>query len=252
MSLLALPAMRLVERNYVAYKRNWIFFVTGFAEPFFYLLSIRVGVQELVGDVGGLEYAEFVGPGLLASSAMNAALFDSTFQVFFRLKYGRIYEGMLNTPLGPLDVAGGEMTWTGVRGAIYSTAFLLIMVAMGLVSSWWALLVVPAATLIGLAFSGFAMACSTFLRSWQDFDFIQLVVLPLFLLSTTFVPLAIYPRGLEIVVQLTPLYHAVALIRDLCVGWVSWGDLWHVAYLVTMGAVGLRITSRRFGGLLLG
>lgn len=252
MSLLAAPALRLVERNYVAYKRNWIFFVTGFAEPVFYLLSIRVGVQELVGSVGGLEYAEFVGPGLLASSAMNAAIFDSTFQVFFRLKYGRIYEGMLNTPLGPLDVAAGEMTWTALRGAVYSTAFLLIMLAMGLVSSWWAVLVVPAATLTGLAFSGFAMACSSFLRSWQDFDLIQLVVLPLFLLSTTFFPLDTYPRLLELVVQATPLYHAVALVRDLCVGWVTWGSLWHVAYLVVLGAVGLRVTSRRFGGLLLG
>jgi lipooligosaccharide transport system permease protein len=249
---MAQPAMRLVERNYVAYKRNWIFFVTGFFEPFFYLLSVRVGVQELVGDVGGVPYAEFVAPGLLASSAMNAAVFDCTFQVFFRLKYGRIYEGMLATPLDPLDVAGGEMAWTAVRGAIYSTAFLLIMVAMGLVHSWWAVLAVPAATLTGLAFAGFAMACVTYLRSWQDFDLIQLVVLPLFLLSTTFFPLETYPRGLEIVVQLTPLYHSVALIRDLCLGTVEPSIVWHVVYLVALGAVGLRVTSRRFDGLLLG
>ena len=246
------PALRLVERNYVAYKRNWIFFVTGFFEPFFYLLSIRVGVQELVGTVDGIPYADFVAPGLLASSAMNAAVMDCTFQVFFRLKYGRIYEGMLATPLDPLDVAGGEMAWTAIRGGIYSTAFLLIMVAMGMVHSWWAVLVVPAAVLIGQAFAGFAMACTTYLRSWQDFDLIQLVVLPLFLLSTTFFPLDTYPRGLEIVVQLTPLYHSVALVRDLCIGTVEWASLWHVAYLTVLGAVGLRITARRFGGLLLG
>jgi lipooligosaccharide transport system permease protein len=251
-SLLALPALRLVERNYVAYRRNWIFFVTGFFEPFFYLLSISVGVQELVGDVQGLEYAEFVAPGLLAASAMNAAMFDSIFQVFFRLKYAHTYEGMLATPLDPLDVAGGEMTWTAIRGALYSLAFLLIMLAMGLVGSWWAVLAVPAAVLTGIAFSGLGMSASTFLRSWQDFDLIQLVLLPMFLLSTTFFPLATYPRALELLVQVTPLYHAVSLLRDLCVGWVTWGSLWHVVYLLVLAAFGLRTTARRFGGLLLG
>jgi lipooligosaccharide transport system permease protein len=250
-SLLAAPAFRLVERNYVAYRRLWIAFVTGFFEPFFYLLSIAVGVEQLVGEVAGLRYAVYVAPGLLASSAMNAAMYDSTFQVFFRLKYAHTYEGMLATPLSPLDVARGEMTWTAIRGAAYSLAFLLIMLAMGLVQSWWAVFAVPAAILTGIAFSGIGMAASTYLRSWQDFDLIQLVMLPLFLLSTTFFPLSTYPRALELLVQVTPLYHAVSLLRDLVVGWVSWGSLWHVAYLAAVGVVGLRITARRFDGLLL-
>ena len=151
-------AARLVERNAMVYRRIWLILVSGFFEPLFYLLSIGVGVGELVGDItlpDGriIDYTAFVAPALLASSAMNGAVYDSTFNVFDKLKWKKIYDAVLATPLGAGDVALGEISWALIRGLIYATAFLIVMLAMGLVLSPWAVLALPAAVLIGFAFA---------------------------------------------------------------------------------------------------
>jgi lipooligosaccharide transport system permease protein len=245
----------LVLRNYVTYRREWKLFVTGFLEPFLYLLSIGIGVGALVTDFEfngeTIGYTAFVAPAMLAASAFNGALIDSTFNVFFRLKFVKLYDQMLATPLSTGDIARGEIVWGQLRGGSYSLAFLLIMVAMGLVDSWWALLAFPAALLIGFATSAVSMALTTFMRSWQDFEFITLVQLPLILFSATFFPVTAYPAGLRWVVEVTPLYRGVVLIRELTTGAVSWGSLVSVAYLLAMSAAGLWLVRRRLGALLL-
>jgi len=109
----------------------------------------------------------------------------------------------------------------------------------------------PAAILIGLAFAGVGMAATTYMRSWQDLDLVQLAVLPMFLFSATFYPLSTYPAGLRFVVQLTPLYHAVALTRELALGMPGWTTLGHVAYLVALGIAGTLVAARRLERTLL-
>ncbi|MCL4292433.1 MAG: ABC transporter permease [Acidimicrobiia bacterium] len=249
-------AALLVERNLMVYRRTWIIIVSGFFEPLFYLLSIGVGIGALVGDVTGaggrvVSYTTWVAPGLLASAAMNGAVYESTMNIFFKLKYAKTYDAVLSTPMGVGDVAVGEITWALMRGAAYAVAFLVVMLAMGLVESWWAVLVVPGALLIGFAFAAVGMACTSFMRSWNDFDMVQLAVLPLFLFSATFYPLSVYPSGLQVLVRVTPLYHGVALLRGLSLGDVGPGLLVNVAYLAVMGTVGLAVTSRRLARLLL-
>jgi lipooligosaccharide transport system permease protein len=192
-----------------------------------------------------------VAPGLLASSAMNGAIYDSTMNVYFKLKFAKTYDAILATPVGVGDVALGEITWALIRGFLYAAAFLAVMVAFGDVLSWWGVLALPAAVLIGFAFAAAGMAATSFMRSWQDFDFVHLAVLPLFLFSTTFYPLSTYPRWLQAVVQLFPLYHGVALVRGLTLGVVGPGLVVHAAYLAAMGLLGLRLSSRRLGRLLL-
>ena len=245
---------RLVERNALAYRRTWAIFLTGFLEPVLFLLSIGIGVGELVGKlpVGGREvdYKEFVAPGLLAAAAMNGALLDTTFNFFIKYKYSHTYDAILATPVGTGDVATGEVVWALMRGAIYSTAFLVTMIAFGLVPSWWALLVVPAAVLIGFAFAGAGLAATTFMRSWVDFDYVTLALIPLFLFSATFFPLTRYPAGLQAVIRLTPLYQGVVIERSLVLGDIHWTLIPHAAYLALMGAVGLRIAARRIVRLL--
>jgi lipooligosaccharide transport system permease protein len=245
---------RLVERNVLAYRRGWAVFVTGFFEPILFLLSIGVGVGELVGrlPVGGhfVSYKEFVAPGLLASAAMNGALLDTTFNFFIKYKYSHTYDAIVASPLGAGDIATGEVAWALMRGAIYSSAFLVTMVVLGLVSSWWALFVVPAAVLIGFAFAGAGLAATTFMRSWVDFDYVTLALIPLFLFSATFFPLTRYPAGLQAIIRFTPLYQGVVIERSLVLGDVQWTLLLHAAYLVLMGAIGLRVAARRIVGLL--
>ncbi|MGZ4598836.1 MAG: ABC transporter permease [Oryzihumus sp.] len=246
----------LVERNVMSFRHGWIAIITGFAEPVFYLFSLGIGLGSLVRTVttdGGtvVPYAHFVAPALLASSAMNGAVFDSTFNVFFKLKYAKLYDSVLATPLGPRDVAVGEIGWALIRGSLYAAAFLAVAVAAGTVHSWWALLAVPAATLIGFAFAAVGMFATTFMRSWVDFDYVTLAIQPMFLFSATFFPLATYPGAVQWVVQLTPLYHGVALERALMLGEVGPGLVVHVGYLVVMGLLGLVGTARRIEKLLL-
>lgn len=248
-------AMTITERNALVYFRLWYMFVTGFFEPFFYLLSIGVGVGGLVGgvEVGGrtIPYESFVAPGMMAAAAMNGAVFDATFSIFLKLKYMKLYDSVVATPVTSNEIAAGEIGWSLFRCGSYSIAFLGAMALLGFVHSWWSLLSIPAALLIGFAFSAAGMALTTYMRTWHQFDFINLALIPLFLFSATFYPLDVYPRTLEIVVQVSPLYHGVALIRSVCLGDVALELLVHVAYLVGVGAIGLFLTGRRLERLLL-
>jgi lipooligosaccharide transport system permease protein len=248
-------ARLLVERNARASRHGLSGLLSGFFEPVFYLLSLGIGIGALVGGVHvngrTVSYQEFVAPALLAASAMNGAVMDSTFNVFWKLKYARLYDSVLATPLGPRAIAAGEVSWALLRGAGYALAFILVLLIAGDVSSWWAVLALPAATLIGLAFAGAGMAATTFMRSWQDFDLVQLVTLPMFLLSATFYPLSTYPHGLQTVIRFTPLYHAVALERDLLLGTIDVAMLGHVAYLGLLGLAGMLFAGRRLERLLL-
>jgi lipooligosaccharide transport system permease protein len=245
----------LVERHALVYRHTWLVLVSGVVEPVFYLLSIGVGLGKLVGSVHGpggpVSYAAFVAPALLASASMNGALFDSTFNVFFRLKYEKLYDAALATPMRAGDVALGEISWALLRGALYAVAFLVVMAAMGLVHSWWGVAALPAAVLTGFAFAAGGMACTTYMRTWQDFEFVTLATLPMFLFSTTFYPLSVYPRPLQFVVECTPLYQSVVMLRDLTLGTVGPDLLWHAAYLAVLGAIGLLVAGRRIGKLLL-
>ena len=249
-------SLRLIERHARAYRRAWLVFISGIFEPLFYLLSVGLGLGVLVGKVAGpggqlIPYREFVAPGLLAVSSMNGAMYDSTFNVFFRLKYAKLYDSALATPMRSGDVALGEIGWALIRGGFYAVAFMLVMLAMGLVHSAWAILAVPTALLIGFAFAAAGMAATTYFRSWQHFEFVTLATLPMFLFSTTFYPLSVYPRGIQLVVDVTPLYQGIALLRGLTLGYVNPGLLWHVLYLAVMGLAGLALASRRLSRLLL-
>lgn len=249
-------ALLLIERNVYIYRSGWMMIFSGFFEPLFYLLSIGLGIGGIVGDIPGpggtpIPYPLFVAPALLASASMNGAIAESTFNVFFKLNYQKTYDAVLATPLGPGDVALGEIGWAVIRATLYAIGFVVVILVLGLVRSPWVLLAVPAATLLAFAFAAVGMAATTFMRSWQDFDLIQLVVLPMFLFSGTFYPISAYPDALRIVVQLTPLYQGVDLVRALVTGAVDAGVLWHVAYLATMGLFGLTIVARRLNRLLL-
>jgi lipooligosaccharide transport system permease protein len=246
----------LVERNARVYRAGWVVLLSGILEPLFYLLSVGVGVAHLVGDIelpGGkvVTYTAFIAPAMLASSAMNGALYDATFNVFFKLKYDKLYDSILSTPVTPVDIAAGEIGWALLRGAFYSSTFFVVMLVLGLVSSWWSVLVLPVAVLIGFAFAAVGMACTTFMKSWQDFEYITLATLPMFLFSATFYPLSVYPASLQWVVQLSPLYHASALVRELTTGAVGWASVVNVAGLVALGVAGVWVAGRRLEKLLL-
>jgi lipooligosaccharide transport system permease protein len=246
----------VLERAFRVYRRGWLVIVSGFFEPLFYLLAFGAGFRHLVGTVVGpggqvMTYTEFIAPALLASSAMNGAIYDSTMNVFFKLKHAKLYDSMLATSLGPLDIALGEIGWALFRGGLYSAGFLVVMAAMGLIASWWAVLLLPAALLIALGFASVGMALTSYMRSFQDLDYIQLAVAPMFLFSGTFYNLDVYPTWLRWLVEALPLHHGIVLLRSLDAGAIDGALVGHALYFVAMTAVGVTVTARRLNVLLL-
>jgi len=247
---------RLIERHARVYRHMWLVFASGVAEPLFYLLSVGVGIGGLVGTVTGpggqpIPYREFVAPGLLAVSALNGAMYDSTFNIFARMKFAKLYDAVLATPVGPGEVALGEVGWAVIRGAVYAVAFTVVMVVLGLVHSPWAVFAVPGAALISFAVAAVGVACTTYMKSWQDFDYVLLVAVPMFLFSGTFYPLSVYPPVVAAIVRWTPLYQGVVLLRDLVLGVPSADLLWRAGYLAVLGLAGLMLAGRRIARLLL-
>lgn len=245
---------RLIERSAMVYRRNWIIILSGLFEPMLFLLSIRVGLSELVGDVEvsgrRVAYDEFVAPGLLAAAAMNGAIFDSTMNIFHKWKASKLYDALLTTPLTAADIAVGEIGWAVLRGVLYAIAFLVTMTAMGMIESAWIVMAVPIAALIGFTFAALGMAATTFMRSWADFEYVPAATLPLFLFSATFYPVSAYGEW-SWVVNLSPLYHGVELVRSANLGDWSLADLAHAGVLITLAAIGTTIAARRLGRLLL-
>lgn len=249
-------ARTLIERNALALRTsNALSFLTGFVEPVIFLLAFGYGVGALVGSITvdgvDLPYAVYVAPGLLAASAMNGAIFDSTFNVFFKMHYLRVYQAMTSTSLGPLDVALGEIGWAMIRGAAYAVGFLVVVWAFGLTVSWWALALIPVAMLIAFAFASVGMALTSHMSTFHQLNWLQFVMLPLFLFSGTFFPITAYPEWLQVLVSVTPLWQSVALSRDLFLGDVGPILIVHTGYLLAMAAVGLTVTTRRLDRLFL-
>ncbi|OJX65260.1 MAG: ABC transporter [Micrococcales bacterium 73-13] len=233
----------------------WVM-VSGFFEPVFYLVALGAGLGGLIGVVAlpdGREvpYAAFIAPGLLAVSAMNGAIADSTWNVFFKMRFMRVYDAMLATRLGPLDVALGEISWALFRGAVYASAFLIVMQCFGLNLAWTAVLAIPAAVLIGFGFAAVGMGITSCLRTFQQMDWIQFALLPMFMLSGTFFPISLYPEWVQWIVQALPLWHGIELVRGLTTGALSWGMLLHVGYFAVMVVLGLVFTTRRLRALFL-
>jgi lipooligosaccharide transport system permease protein len=246
-----LRSRRLVERNLRVYRHTWIVIVSGFFEPLFYLLGIGLGLGSIVppielSDGRSIAYATFVAPALLAQSSMNGAIAETIFNVFFKLNFAHTYDAILATPLGIREIAIGELMWSLIRGTLYCIAFLGVMVAMGLVLSPWAVLIIPTTVLLGASFSAAGLAASSFLRTVQDFDLpFGLVVMPMFLFSGTFFPIEVYPLPIQWLMELTPLYHGVVLVRGLSLGLIEPRLLWDLAYLVAFCAICLTICMRQ-------
>ncbi len=247
-------ARRLVERNIMVYRHQWIIIFSGVFEPVFYLIGIGLGIGGIVGDippefVGGrtdVSYLAYVAPALLATAAMNGAVFETIFNVFFKLNYAKTYEGVLATPMGIAEIAIGEMMWALMRALLYAVAMFVIMLALGLILSPWGLLIVPAALLVAAAFAAAGLAGTSYLRTVNDFDIpMGLIVMPMFLFSGTFFPISIYPEPIQWLMQINPLYHSISLMRGLSTGIVGWQQVWDFAFLAGLFGLCMWIAMRQ-------
>jgi lipooligosaccharide transport system permease protein len=257
-ALYAGNARAVLGRELVAARRaTWVVILSGFFEPVFYLIAMGRGLGAFIGDVtlpSGqvVSYAAYIAPALLAVSAMNGAVYDSTWNVFFKMNMGgKLFQSMLTTSIGPLDVALGEIAFALLRGGAYAAAFLVVIQLFGLVLSPWALLTVPAVLLIAFGFASVGMAITSYMSTIQQMDVINTFLLPMFLFSATFYPITVYPEPVQWVVKAFPLWHAVELIRGLTTGVLGGAMLGHLAYFVVMIGVGITFTASRLRALFL-
>ena len=250
------PQAVFVRNVYALKSSNWLVVLSGFVEPVFYLLAFGYGLGTLIGNIalpdGTLvPYAAYIAPALLATSAMNGAIYDSTWNVFFKMHFGKIYQAMLSTSLGPLDVAMGEIGWALARGFVYALGFMAVVTPMGLIPSWWGLLAIPAAVLIAFGFASIGMGVTSYLKNFHQMDWVNFVMLPMFLFSGTFYSLSVYPDWLRICIESLPLYQAIAMIRGFTLGVIDGALVGHILYFVVMIVLGLTFTTRRLRSLFL-
>jgi lipooligosaccharide transport system permease protein len=248
-------ALRPLEYFLVQYRRVWRgSAVTSVVTPIVYLLALGVGLGVFVDRSaelpGGISYLEFVAPGLLAGTMMQIATFESSWPVLSAIKWDRQYLAMLATPLRVGDVLLGHQAWVAARLTMIATIYLVVITAFGGVSSALAILAIPVAVLVGVAFSAPIAAWAAHTETEVSFVAIfRFVVLPMFLFSGTFFPISSLPSALEVLAHVTPLWHGVSLCRQLTLGEVElWKALGHLLYLVSFAGVGLllaRYTYRK-------
>jgi lipooligosaccharide transport system permease protein len=239
--------LAVLERNYLRYRRSITPLLSALVEPVLYLASIGIGVGMLVGNVPGVHvrYAAWVAPAILATTAMNTAFNETSFGVFSRIRIDRTYDAILPTPVSVTDIAYGEVLSAVLNAVLTSLGFVVVMTVTGLVTSVGVLLAVPAAVLVGFAFGAGGLAVTTYLRDFADFQYIQLVMLPMYLFATTFYPLSTYPPVIRPFIEVLPLYQSIQLVREPALGNLGWSVLVPVAYLLAFGTVALRLATRR-------
>ena len=240
------PAARVLQRNLWVYRRTWRGSILGsFLTPLLYLSAMGLALGQLVtagtAAFEGYPFVQFLGPGILAATCMQSAVFESTFPVLGKIAWRRNYEAMLATPLDVRHLLAGELLWVGFRVLTISSVFLVVLTLFGIPRWPFAILAIPSAILMGLAFSSVIIAFAATQRNGEGFSWVfRFVINPLFLFSGTFFPLTQLPEPVQWVAALTPLYHGVALIRGTILNEPAFLGLWplHVAYLLGMLAIG--------------
>ena len=206
--------------------------VSNLFDPLIYLLALGFGLGAYVANIAGLSYIQFIAPGLIASSIMNAASFETTYNTFVRIHFDRVYEAMMATPVTVQDIVVGEMLWAMTRSTIYASVMLIVVASLGLVRSWFALFVPLMGAIGGLAFAIIGLTYTSFLKSIDQMSFyFTLFITPLFLFSGVFYPLDALPQIVQQIAFVSPLYHLVSIIRPLVLGTVGVDTVLHLIWI---------------------
>jgi lipooligosaccharide transport system permease protein len=241
-------------RDYLSWVKNYkSSILLNFGEPFTNLLALGFGLGAYVAKMNGDPFIDFIGPGLLMVTAMNAVTFDMGFEGYDRLNDSQIYSGMVSAPILVSEIVGGEMLWEITRSLLYGSVFFLVLLVLGLVHSWWAVLLPVPLILTGVLFAAPALWVAAAARAHEQlFYYYTLVITPLFLFSGVFFPIGRLPHLVQDIILALPLYHAVDLGRSLILGQVGMHDVfdlaWLIGYTVLLMMVPGRILERRLVG----
>jgi lipooligosaccharide transport system permease protein len=230
----------------MVYRRVWRgTAITSVVNPVFYLGALGVGLGTLVID--------FVAPGMLAATAMTIAAGEASWPVVASIRWTRQYFAMLATPLGTRDIVHGQQLWMTARVASTSAVYLVVIAAFGGVNSLLGIFALPAAVLLGAAFTtSFAAYAATVDSDAAFVPVNRFIVVPMFLFSGTFFPVSRLPLPLEWLAYATPLWHGVELCRMFTLGDVHVvRALGHAAYLLLFVVIGFMWAQRTYARRLL-
>lgn len=220
---------RVFEHRFLLYRRTFrASLFSSFATPVLFLTAMGVGLGAYVDDgtsaaaLGGVSYLAFLAPGLLASTAMQSAAFESTFPIMGGLVWNRTFHAMFATPISGRDITLGNLLWVTARLTLITTVFTGAIVLFGAATSALVVLAIPAAILTGLAFAAPIAAFSATQRTPEKFNAIfRFGITPLFLFAGTFFPVDSLPPAVQPLAWITPLYHGVELTRGLSLGTIG-------------------------------
>src|ERR1041385_723735 len=227
-------AFQVMMRNVVVWKRVALSSAIGYVgEPLLYLVALGYGLGQVVPDLDGMSYAEFIAPGLVVSTAMYTATFEGTFGSYTRMATQHTYDAVLATPITVGELVAGEIFFGGVKACFGGTIVLAVATAFGLVPAWTALFVIPVAFLAGLLFSAMALVVSGLAKSYDVFNYyFTLVIAPMYLFGGVFFPLDRMPAWIQRAALCVPLTHVVELSRSLVRGHVRPSLAMHVVAIV--------------------
>src|SRR6266550_5057847 len=233
-------------RNAYVFSKLWRgALLPTFLDPFFYLLALGFGLGTYVATVNGIPYKDFVAPGLIASAAMWSAAFETTYNVYFRMNELRLYDNVLSTPVEVQDLVAGDLAWSATRATLYGTVVLVVVAALGLVSSPWAILIPPFVALGGLCISVIGYTFTSLIPKIDLYSyFFTLGITPMFLFSGIFFPFDQLPGWVSVVAWFMPLYHLVEITRGLATGPEFWSVVGNAAWLAVVSAALFTIPVR--------
>jgi lipooligosaccharide transport system permease protein len=237
------PSARIAGRVWTRDVRNFSKLWRGallptFLDPLFYLFAMGFGLGTYLATIQGIPYKNFIAPGLIASSAMWAAAFETTYNIYIKMNENRLYDALIATPIEVPDLVTGEVAWAGTRSLIYGSSFLVVIAAFGLVDSWWALAIPVFLVLGGVCFAVIGVAFTALIPKIDLYSyFFTLFITPMFLFAGIFFPLTKLPDALEVVAWFTPLYHLVNLMRELSTGPAFWAVVGNASWLAVLTLV---------------
>jgi lipooligosaccharide transport system permease protein len=237
----------VMTRDIVLFRRYWM--ATTFSsivQPTIYLLAFGLGFGSLVSHVGHVKYVQYVATGVVATAVLFSSAFPGMFNTFIRWQFQRTYDALLAAPVDVEELVTAEILWISIRAGVYGLAPLLVGLAFGLRPEPGMLLVVPIGFVTGFGFAAFGVLIAAVAKTIDNFNYVTSAVLtPMFLVAGTFFPISTLPPALREVARFNPLYHCVALVRDVSLGTYSLADVGHAAWLLGFALVLWRLAVWR-------
>lgn len=235
--------LKVFYRNLKVFGKTWkANLMFNFLEPVLYLWAMGFGLGVYISRINGLSYIEFLAPALVASSAMFSCTYEMTYGSFTRMSFQKTFHGMVATPVSMDDVVMGELLYGTFKGVLYGMVFLAVVALFGVVRSPWALLLPIPLALMVMGFSIMSMIWTSIAPNYDSFGyFFTIFISPMFLFSGVFFPVESLPAGIRFLPRLTPLYHAVEVIRPMVLGTVSRAVLDNLAWLAVFLVLTIRL-----------